>query len=142
MTAGDLDTLRHQLRRDEDLRLFPYPDVGGKITIGFGRNLTDRGITLSEADVLFDHDLGTAILELAAAYPWTTGLDSARQTVLVNMLFNLGLTRFRGFTKMLAAAEAGDYERAALEMMDSRWATQVGTRATRLASVMLSGELK
>ena len=125
-------TLREQLERDEGLRLKPYRDSVGKLTIGYGRNLDDRGITKDEAALLLAHDLADAWNDVENAFPWSRHLSEPRMGVLVNMCF-MGIGRLRGFVKMLAAMEAGDWEAAAREMLDSKYARQVGARADRLA---------
>ena len=73
-------------------------------------------------------------------YTWYTELDCVRQRVIVDMVFNLGLGGFLRFQKTIAALEKHDYCEAAKEMLDSRWASQVGQRAERLAQMMRSGE--
>lgn len=126
------------LIRHEGLKLKPYKDTVGKWTIGVGRNLDDVGLTENEARYLLENDLGRIRAELDDALPWWRALDDPRQTVLLNMAFNLGLTRLMGFTKFLHALSHGDYERAAGEMLDSTWAKQVHRRAVELASLMQS----
>lgn len=129
-----------QLVLHESLRLKPYTDTVGKITIGCGRNLTDTGISQREAFDLLDHDLDAAVADLAGAFAWFVHLDPVRQRVLVDMRVNLGPTRFRQFTKMLAAVAAGEYVAASVQMAQSRWAGQVKTRAQRLGRMMATGQ--
>lgn len=124
--------LRAQIERDEGLRLKPYRDSVGKLTIGYGRNLDDRGITKDEAALLLAHDLADAWNAVESAFPWARDLSEPRMGVLVNMAF-MGIGRLKGFVKMLAAMEAGDWEAAARELLDSKYAGQVGARADRLA---------
>jgi lysozyme len=131
--------IRAQLFDDEGLRLKPYVDTEGKVTIGVGRNLTDRGISRGQAMTWFDEDIDEAEHWLIRQCPWALPLDPPRYAVLVNMRFNLGPIRFLGFARMLSALQLGDYERAAAEMLDSRWAEQVGPRAQRLATQMRTG---
>ena len=129
-------TLRSQIKRDEDLRLKPYRDTTGHLTIGYGRNLETRGITLTEAEAMLTTDINEHEAALRRALPWTDALSECRRAVLVNMAINMGLGGLLGFRKMLAALEAGDYVTAAAEMLDSTWATQVKGRAPRLAEQM------
>lgn len=131
----DLDRLQETLKRHEGLSLKPYTDSVGKLTIGVGRNLDDRGITLDEAEHMLSTDTKISIRE-AAALPFWVLLSPVRQEVIVNMLFNMGLPRFLGFKKMIAALENKDYNAAAFEMLNSRWADQVGYRAEELADMM------
>jgi lysozyme len=131
--------LRDQLLRDEGLRLHPYRDSVGKLTIGIGRNLDDVGITPEEAFLLLDNDIETATLRLLEALPWTAGLDTIRLAVLINMTFNLGIGGLVKFKNTLAMVQAGQYAEAGQAMLQSKWAKQVGPRADRLALQMESG---
>jgi lysozyme len=137
--ALDKDRLRQQLIQHEGLRLFPYVDTVGKLTIGCGRNLTDRGISHVEAIELLDHDIEMAIADLLAFFPWVARLDAVRKAVLVDMCFNLGITRLREFANTMGAVERGDYAAAADGMRKSKWAKQVGNRAVRLRKMMVTG---
>jgi lysozyme len=143
MTAEARSRLRAQLMTDEGLRLKPYVDTVGKMTIGVGRNLTDVGLSQVEALYLLENDIDRAIRDLVAVFPWFVSLDPVRQTVLINMAFNMGLgspTRgLRSFVRTLAAIERGDYEAAAAGMRASKWARQVKYRAERLATMMETG---
>jgi lysozyme len=132
-------TLVEQLVLHEGLRLTPYVDTVGKITIGVGRNLTDRGITEAQAYAWLDEDIAVAVRELTARFPWFAALEEIRRRVLIDMHINLGMQRLKGFRQFLGYVEAQDYRKAAEEMLASRWATQVGGRATRLAGMMRTG---
>jgi len=125
--------LARQLIVDEGLRLKPYRCTAGRLTIGVGRNLDDRGLTEAEALLLLDNDIKACWGQLAAALPWVVQAPEAVQEVLVNMCFNLGLAGLLGFRRTLAHLEAGRYGEAVSEMLRSRWAGQVGARAERLA---------
>lgn len=129
-----------QLQRDEGLRLHPYTDTVGKTTIGYGRNLDDKGISSTEAITLLTNDIADVESILTNRLPWFSNLDPIRQAVLVNMTFNMGFNGLEQFTKMLEAAAQGNWDEAATEMLDSKWATQVGDRASRLAQQMKTGE--
>ena len=122
------------------LRLKPYRDAESKLTIGVGRNLDDEGITRAEALMLLDNDIATVGRDVTRAFPWFPGLDPVRKDVVLTMVFNLGLPRFRRFEKTIAAIRAGDWESAAREMLKSRWANQVGKRALELAAMMERGK--
>ncbi len=134
------ESLRKLLVRHEDIKLKLYRDSVGKMTIGVGRNLDDNGISKEEALHLLDNDLREITAELFAAYPWVSTLKVPRQDALIDMAFNLGLPRFGKFKKMLAALENQDYRVAALEMLDSKWARQVGNRAIELANMVEQGQ--
>lgn len=130
-----------QLIRDEGLELKPYEDTVGKLTIGVGRNLTDVGISRDEAYHLLHNDVETVCLTLEEVLPWITQLSAPRYYALVNMAFNMGISRLLAKNpKMLQAVEAGSYGLAAQEMLDGPWKDQVGDRAHRLAQQMETGE--
>jgi lysozyme len=131
--------LRDALIGDEALRTRPYKDTVGKLTIGVGRNLDDRGITKDEALYLLNNDIADCANDLATSFAWFSKLDWVRQNVLLNMRFQLGPSRFRGFKKLLSAVERGDYADAAVQMADSAWADQVPKRAQRLIEAMQQG---
>ncbi len=132
-------TIEEQLTRDEGLRLKPYVDTVGKLTIGVGRNLTDKGISEAEAKLLLANDLADIRFQLPRVLPWIKKLDEPRYAVLINMAFNLGINGLLGFRKSLNAMLSEQWETAADEMLDSKWAYQVGARAIRLANQMRTG---
>lgn len=133
------DDLRSMLVLHEGLRLKPYKCTAGKVTIGVGRNLDDRGITQAEAFALLENDIDEVCRELDQVWPWWRQMTDARQQVLADMCFNLGLGRLKGFVNTIAAMKAGEYDKAADGMLASLWASQVGTRAQRLARMMREG---
>lgn len=135
-----INSLLDQLKRDEGWRPMPYRDSVGKLTIGYGRNLDDVGISMIEGEKMLDADILRTTARLESAFPWTSTLDEVRCGVLVNMAFNMGVGGLAQFKNMLAKVQSGDYAGAAQEMLDSKWATQVGDRAQRLATQMESGE--
>jgi len=135
----DRTKLAAELRRDEDVRLFPYVDQVGKTTIGAGRNLTDKGISLEEAELLLEHDIAEVVDELERRLPWWSTLDEVRQRVLANMAFNMGVQGLLGFRNTLALVQLGRYQEAAANMLLSKWAQQVGPRALRLSKMMEKG---
>ena len=154
--------LLDMLIRDEGLELKVYKDTLGIDTIGAGRNLRDRPLTvaqlqhlgLSDMQDLYDNgitlygaryilriDVDIAERELITAHSCVEFLNAPRQMVCVNMAFNLGVPRLKLFKNMWSAIHRKDYERASIEMLDSRWAKQVKGRATRLSDIMRTGEL-
>ncbi len=135
------ESLEQTLIRHEGLRLLPYTDSVGKLTIGVGRNLTDNGISEPEAMLLLANDIAMAREELERTFPFVRSLNPVRRNVLVNMVFNMGLPTFSGFRKMLRAVEQQQFTRAAREMLNSRWASQVNGRALELAQLMEHGQL-
>ena len=135
----DRRKLSEELERDEGLRLKPYRCSAGKLTIGFGRNLEDVGLSEVEARILLDGDIERA-LYLCKKQDWFNALDGVRQRVIVNMAFNLGMPRLLQFKKMISALKSHDYKRASMELLDSLYARQVGARADRLAAMLWSGK--
>lgn len=135
----DKKLLKDEVRRDEGERLKPYQCTAGKTTIGVGRNLDDRGITKAESDYLLENDIAVVEQDLDKALPWWRTLTDARQRVLANMCFNLGIARLLGFKNTIEFIRTGKYDQAADGMMNSLWAKQVGARATRLAEMMRKG---
>ena len=126
----NLGALRASLIAHEGLRLRPYVDTAGKMSIGVGRNLTDTGISEAEAMLLLDHDILAATVA-AGAFPWWGQLDDVRQRVFVELVFNMGLDGVLTFRKMLAHTAEGEFSLAANELLDSRWAGQARARVGR-----------
>jgi lysozyme len=124
------------LVRDESFRAKPYRDSVGKLTIGIGRNLDDVGISENEARVMLGNDLQKVRAQIAFMLPWAKKLSAVRMSVLENMAFNMGMARLLGFKTALQLMELADYGNAAVAMLDSAWAKQVGARALRLAEQM------
>lgn len=132
--------LKDLLVRHEGLRLKPYRDTVGKLTIGVGRNLDDVGISREEAMVLLDNDVARTIVQARQSLEWFDRLDAVRKVVVASMVFNLGIMGFLQFQRMIAAIEKNDWQMAAIEMLESKWSLQVGHRATELAYMMKTGE--
>jgi lysozyme len=132
-------SIEDQLILHEGLKLKPYRCTAGKLTIGVGRNLDDKGISRDEAMILLRNDIKDITGQLER-YSWFRALGPVRRKVLIDMCFNLGMAGLLGFQKMIEALERGDYERAANEMIYSRWYRQVGERGRRLERMMRTGE--
>ena len=136
----DIASLEDQLITHEGLELKPYQCTADKLTIGVGRNIEDRGITEDEARYLLKNDIKIVEDELLSKKPMVAELDAVRQRVLVDMGFNLGIPTLLKFQNMWLAIEQEDFIQASIEMMDSRWARQVGQRAHKLSEAMRIGE--
>lgn len=136
----DMASLEDQLITHEGLELKPYQCTADKLTIGVGRNIEDRGITEDEARYLLKNDIKIVEDELLSKKPMVAELDAVRQRVLVDMGFNLGIPTLLKFQNMWLAIEQEDFIQASIEMMDSRWARQVGQRAHKLSEAMRIGE--
>ena len=134
-----LNSVKEQLKQDEGLRLKPYKCTADKLTIGYGRNIEEKGITEEEANHLLLNDIIATEKELSTNKPVYNTLDDKRKEVLLNMCFQLGYPKLSQFKKFFKALEIKDYYHASLEMMDSSWAKQTPNRALRLSRIMRKG---
>ena len=137
-----IQTAKEQLKIDEGCRLTAYQDTVGVWTIGYGHTGgVKKGdkITQKDADDFLLADTIQAAIDASSLPVGFDGLNAVRQSVLINMCFNLGLTRLLNFKRFLSAVQVRDFDTAALEMLDSKWAGQVGQRAIRLAKLMKTG---
>ena len=101
--------------------------------------MDDKGLSKAEISILLSNDINACEADLDREMPWWRRLTDNRQRVMLNMCFNLGITRLKGFKNMLRDVQNGLYDQAAVEMLDSLWARQVGGRAVRLAKMMKNG---
>ena len=130
--------IRELLIGHEGLRYFPYFDTEGKLTIGIGHNLNARGLTKEAIDLIFEEDLKETVDELYERLPWFNDQPEKVKLVIVDMAFNLGVSGLLGFHKTLEFIRTGKYKKASVEMLDSTWAKQVGTRADDLSNILKS----
>ena len=133
-------SLKDLLLRHEGLRLKPYTDTVGKLTIGVGRNLTDKGISESEAMLMFENDINSVLSRLRTTFYDYDKWAQARQDALADMMFNLGPAGFAGFRRMIAAVLGGDWKLAASHMRNSLWARQLPARVEELATMVETGD--
>ena len=139
----DRERLLDDLKHDEGLSVEAYPDGDG-YSIGYGHHSDDiqagDTCTAAQANAWLESDVEIAIMDaqLLANECWDD-LTDTRQNVLINMAYNLGRGRLSKFFRMWKAIRDGDYHGAGVEMLDSRWARQVGRRADRLAEEMNLG---
>ena len=130
------------LRKHEGVETHAYKCTANKTTIGVGRNVDpDGGIGLSndEIDFILANDVRRVNTELVDTFKWYKSLDTPRKDAMMDMAFNMGLPRLKQFKKSLAAMAKADYELAAAEFLDSRWARQVGNRAITVTDMIRSG---
>lgn len=134
------DRLKKLTKEFEGCRLKPYKCPAGKLTIGYGRNLDDVGISQAEADMMFERDFAKAeadVRDICKEFGINVDdLIEQRFYVLTDMCFNLGKGGLKKFKKLFSALKKGLYDDAANAMLDSLWAKQVGNRATKLAVLM------
>jgi lysozyme len=137
-----MSKLVEMLRLHEGVRYKVYVCSEGYETIGVGRNISEGGLGLSkdEVDFLLVNDIKRVQDELTRSYPWFARLDEVRRDAMVDICFNIGLTKLRGFVNALAAMSRSQYEIAADEFMDSRWSEQVGNRAVEVTEMIRTGE--
>jgi lysozyme len=150
-------SLKAALTRDEGFEEKPYLDTENIWTFAIGRNLEHSPLTGAEwkalldagsievkvtrkgAEYLLGNGIAQAEMTCATTFKWWPNLDPVRRDVIANLCFNMGIRRLLGFRNMLAAMSHGDFGIAADELMDSKYATQVGQRAQRLAAALRSG---
>ena len=137
-----MNNLQRLLIKHEGMRLKPYEDVLTEdITIGVGRNLDSLGLTEDEVMYLLTNDIVRCDKELLNNFKWYPELCRARQDALINLCFNLGITRLLTFKKALQAMADKDYLKAADEFLDSKWAAQVGSnRSDDIACMIRTGK--
>lgn len=134
MSDRAYDLARDSIMKHEGLRLELYKDTVGKLTIGYGHNVEDNGISRDVAALILQEDMDDAVLDCETVYgEGFRDLSDERRAVLYEMCFQLGRSRFAGFAQMLAKSIGGDHVGAANEMLASRWAQQVPKRAKELA---------
>jgi len=156
----NMTELLDQLVLHEGLELLPYKDTLNIDTIGIGRNLEHRGlseeelahigkdisdicewgITKEQAYYLAENDVKIVEKEVCEKHPCVLELDEVRQRVIIDMAFNMGVPRLSKFVKMWKAIDEENFAEAKIQMLDSRWANQVGNRAVRLSNAMETGE--
>lgn len=137
MTPNMVVKLKRSLVLHEGLKRFPYIDTVGKVTIGIGYNLSDRGLPDSWIYEQYEQDVSYFYNQLSE-FPWFNNLNEDRQVVLIDMCF-MGWKKFLEFDKMIEAIANQDFKQAAVEMLDSKWAIETKNRATTLAHAMVTG---
>jgi len=137
-----MNELIEQLRLHEGVRSKVYLCSEGFETIGVGRNVSESGIGLSDDEIayLLANDIARCEKEIAERFDWFDDLDPVRQDALVDMAFNLGISRLSQFQNMIAALAEERFDDAAAEALDSRWARQVGQRAQTVAAMIRTGQ--
>ena len=130
------------LKAHEGVETHCYVDSRGLATIGVGRCIEkgSLGLSQSEIEMLLTNDIDRVIRDLGSEYAWFSGLDEVRQAAMIDLAFNLGATRLRGFKKALEAMENEQYQDAAFHFSDSLWAKQVGLRAKEIAAMIHTGQ--
>jgi len=137
-----MEQLIEMLKRHEGVKSHVYKCSAGYESIGVGRNISKSGLGLSEdeVDYLLESDISRVIKELSSEYPWFSSLDDVRKDAMIDISFNLGATRLRGFKRALAAMDVANYKTASLEFLDSKWSRDVKGRSTELAYMIETGK--
>jgi len=138
----DHTALQNELIRDEGLRLTPYRDSLGYLTIGIGHIIgkgeTFTTLTREQALDILDSDIMIAERRLTNILPSWRSLDEVRQRAALNLVFNLGY-KLADFKRFLHAAKSGDWEKAADHLTQSRWFKQVKLRGPRIVHAIRTG---
>ena len=132
-------SLLERIKKKEGFRALPYRDSVGVLTIWYGRNLVDHPFTKKEAEKWTSKFLEKIWEELVSRKPSVRELDLVRQEALLDMAYNLGVSRLLMFSRMWTAIDVHNWAAASREALDSRWARQVGVRAKEIASALLTG---
>lgn len=149
------EVIYNRLIKNEGMRFKPYVCPAGYLTIGVGRNLDLNPLTECEKDVIGDvmlginkeqaffllrHDVDKVCKQLDEKLPWWKDLDGERQFVMIDLCFNLGIHKLLGFKNTLLYIAQGNYEKAADNLLLSRYAQQVKKRAQRNANCLRNGK--
>lgn len=140
MDTYEKKKIRDRIAEFEGFRSKVYKCPAGKLTIGYGRNVQDVGITEAEASRLLYNDIDSCIAKLVDELPWFESLNLPRQAAMIDLVFNLGMAKLLTFKKFIAAMEACKYRTAKEELLDSAYAKQVGHRAVENADMICDGE--
>jgi lysozyme len=134
-----MTNLETQLMIDEGFRSNPYKDTVGVLTVGYGRNLDNVGISKDEAYYMLQNDIKKVRLELSTKLSFFKNINEVRQEALINIAFNLGTNGLLKFVNTLRLLNQSKYTEAAQELLKSDWASQVGDRAVRISNQIKYG---
>ena len=136
-----MSNLTEMLRRHEGCETHAYSCTANKLTIGCGRNIDPAGgLGLSEDEIIYllENDITRCVKELEG-FPWFPELVGARRDAMIDICFNLGISRLKLFKLALAAMGNHDYNTAAAEFINSKWRKQTGNRAIEVALMIKTG---
>jgi len=134
-----LKEILESIRSHEGLKLEPYECTEGKLTIGYGRNLEDKGISLVEAEIMLNNDVTDVYTELLQKVDYFDILPIHVQSVLIEMAYQMGVSGLFKFKQTLLHIQNNDFESASVEMLISKWAKQTPKRAQTLSNLMKGG---
>tara|TARA_R110000824_G_C15146832_1_gene670570 strand:- start:27 stop:536 length:510 start_codon:yes stop_codon:yes gene_type:complete len=138
----DMSKVLEMLRRHEGCETHAYSCTSNRMTIGCGRNIDPAGglgLSDDEINFLLQNDINRVIAELTNEFAWFPELNECRRDAMINICFNMGLTRLRLFKLALGAMQNLDYSTAAAEFINSKWTKQVGNRAIEVALMIKTG---
>ena len=138
-----MSKLTEMLRRHEGVETHAYKCTSGKITVGVGRNIDPSGglgLSDDEIEYLLENDIARCAKELGNEFPWFSGLDEVRRDAMIDLCFNMGITSLRNFKMANAAMAKDDWQEAANQYLDSKYARDVGRRAVEIAEMIRTGE--
>ena len=133
------EALRDWLKQKEGLRLKPYTDTHGWLTVGYGRNLSANGISILTAEQMLDEDIIRAQRDVQRYLPWVNDIAPARQDAFYHLAFWIGIGSLLRFTKMIGAAHSGDWETASNELLNSALNNDIPERTQEIAARLLNG---
>ena len=131
----DIEKTAAYLEQEEGYRPHVYRCSSGALTFGIGCNL-DAGMPHDEAVLLLRHRLWKIHADLSGRLPFFRDLSEPRQAALVSMAYQMGVEGLLAFKRTLTSIEAGHYDTAGRQMLDSLWARQTPARAQRTAYMM------
>lgn len=134
--SATTDKLLDLLKDHEGFKKYPYLCTVGKLTVGYGHNIEDKGVSKAVAKLMLKEDIHDATRDLYSIFPGFHNFPDNQRIALIDLMFNMGLPRFNTFVKMITAIKRGDWQKAADELKDSTWYTQVGVRAPKIESMM------
>jgi len=135
-----MSLIQRLLAKHEGSRTKAYKDSKGIWTIGVGHNLEANPIPQEAVDIIFISDLGHVLKDIRVNFPWFESLNEVRQAVIVDVVFNMGISRFKGFKNTIRFMELEMYDHAAAELLDSKAARELPLRYDELAQMLLTGE--
>ena len=134
----DMSNLKKPIIRHEGKKKKLYKCTADKWTIGVGHNIEDNGLSEAAIQFIFEEDLSTAIAECHRNIIGWENMPGTVQEALVNLVFNMGINRLMQFKKTLGYLRHGEFEEAADELLDSRYARQVPSRAQEVSDMIRS----
>ena len=132
--------LLQQIKEHEGLKLFPYKCPAGKLTIGYGHNLQDNGLTKTACEFILYDDIDEAKRNLRSIFggEFFENLPKNKKIALIDMMFNLGMVKFLTFKRFIFAVETQNWDNASYEIIHSRAYEQNKKRYKKLSEQIKS----